>query len=285
MKVEEYVRELKQRLSPLYGEGEATAMVRLIFNSIKGWSVTDLVVNGDREVSDFLKSEVEKVITRVEAGEPIQYVLGQARFYGMDLKVDSRVLIPRPETEGLVDLIVDKYKDKDDLRILDMGTGSGAIAIALARNLPFSKVSAIDISAGALEVAKENARNLKANIDFKQADIFSFQPEQDSYDIIVSNPPYIPDDEKKDMEKNVLEYEPAGALFVPDSDPIRFYIRIAEVARMALVPGGTLYFEINPRFASDISDMLAKNGFEDIEIEKDMFKRDRFIIARKGEEN
>lgn len=195
MNFSETIANLKARLAPVYGEGEANAMVRLIFHHLKGWNTTDIIVNGDRQVSPYIHSLIERIVTRIIKGEPIQYVLGEARFYGMDFKVNRNVLIPRQETEELVDMIVNENK-RSDLRVLDIGTGSGAIAVALCRNLRFPRVTAIDISDKALEVAEENARRLHANVFLRQKDIFTYMPPEDSYDIIVSNPPYIPEEEK-----------------------------------------------------------------------------------------
>ena len=199
----------------------------------------------------------------------------------MDLKVDRSVLIPRHETEELVDLIVDGNKGRQDLRVLDIGTGSGAIAIALSRNLPFAHVTAIDISEAALKIARENARALHADIDFIRQDVFTWQPAPESFDIIVSNPPYIANSEKAAMDSNVLDYEPHSALFVPDSEPLIFYSRIATIAIGALAGGGRLYFEINPLFAADLVRMLGAEGFRDIEVHKDISRRDRFISCSK----
>lgn len=283
MNFSETVTDLKKRLAPVYGEGEAKAMVRLIFHHLKGWSATDIIVNGDRQVSPYIRSLIERIMKRILSGEPIQYVLGDVRFYGMDFKVNRNVLIPRPETEELVDMIV-KENGRSDLRVLDIGTGSGAIAIALSRNLRFPRVTAIDISAEALEVAGENARRLHADIFLREKDIFTYMPPEDSYDIIVSNPPYIPEEEKSGMERNVLDYEPALALFVPDSEPLLYYSRISEVAIRALTPGGLLYLEINPRFAEALRDMLLNDGFVNVEIFNDISHRQRFIRAEKPKE-
>ena len=280
MVVQELIRNMRERLEPLMGSGEAKSVIRLIFEALKGWSVTDLVVNEDREVSDFLQSEVEGIMQRVERHEPVQYVLGLARFYGMDLKVDRRVLIPRQETEEMVDMIVKEEEGRSDLRVLDVGTGSGAIAIALSRNLLFPDVTALDFSEGALEVARENADALHARIRFLHQDIFTFEPTPDSYDLIVSNPPYIPEEEKEDMEANVKDYEPAEALFVPDDNPLIFYSRIASIGAHSLSAGGRLWFEINPRFAEQLVKLLDGEKYEDIEIHKDISGRQRFVSAR-----
>lgn len=281
MKVEELARELRNHLSPAYGREEASAMTSLIFHHLKGWNRTELIVNGDLPVSDRMLAKTGEIIARLEQHEPIQYILGEARFYGMDLKVGPGVLIPRPETAGLVDIIADVFRNSSDLNILDIGTGSGAIAIALARNLPFSHVTAIDISEDTLDIARENDRNFKAGVNFLLKDIFTWNPGADMFDIIVSNPPYILEEEKKDMDANVLDYEPGQALFVPDDDPLKYYRRIGKLSANALKGGGALYFEINPRFAGELCDMLAAFGFRDVEIIRDSYGRLRFATASK----
>lgn len=272
-------RMIRNYLSSEYGEGEARAMSRLIFHHLKGWSATDMIIHADMELSEYALRNIESVLVRLSTGEPLQYILGQARFYGMDLKVSPSVLIPRTETEELVDLIVKRYSRTDDLRVLDIGTGSGAIAIALSRNLPYSKVTAIDISPEPLGVAEENARQLKARIDFFEKDIFLYEPAPASFDIIVSNPPYIVESERGEMMRNVLEHEPHLALFVSDSDPTVYYSRIVCVASRSLVGGGRLYFEINPLFADRIEALLRHEGFDEIEIINDISHRPRFAVA------
>ncbi len=270
-------RQLQSRLTPIYGDGEAKAMVRLIFHSLKGWNLTDMVIHADNPVSEYLVEKCDDIVARLLEHEPIQYILGETYFYGMNLKVNRSTLIPRPETEELVDMIVKENNDIKDLSILDIGTGSGAIAIALSRNLPFSQVSAIDISSEAIVTAKENAENLHAKIDFNEDDVFKYEPETNAFDIIVSNPPYIDNSEKADMESNVLDYEPHSALFVPDDNPLVYYTRIAEIALNALKKYGKLYFEINPHHAYDLKTYLEKENFTEVSIVKDTYGKDRFI--------
>lgn len=279
MTVKEYIKEIRNKLTPLYGEGEAKAMTRLIFHSLKGWNVTDMIIHEGDTVSDYIDGKIKEILKRLLNHEPIQYILGEAYFYGMNLEVDRSTLIPRPETEELVDMIVKRWNRQNDLRVLDIGTGSGAIAIALSRNLPFSKVSALDISEGALKIAESNAKKLKADINFIHDDVFNYSPSADSFDIIVSNPPYIDESEKADMERNVLDYEPHSALFVPDSNPLIFYSRIIEIASVALHRGGMLYFEINPRHSQDLVMLLRHEGFSDVEIHQDIAGKERFISA------
>lgn len=272
-------RQLQTELSPTYGAGEAKAMARLIFHALKGWNLTDLVIHNDYILSEYIIDKINLIKDRLLRHEPIQYILGEAYFFGMNLSVTPDTLIPRPETEELVDLII-KENQETDLSILDIGTGSGAIAIALARNMRFPKVSAIDISGEALKVAGENARSLNARIKFIHDDIFTYMPPQDSLDIIVSNPPYIDMCEKKDMDKNVLDYEPHSALFVPDEDPLIYYRRIISVGIHSLRDGGRIYLEINPRHDKELKTLLERSGYQTVGIIKDSNGRNRFISAR-----
>lgn len=271
---------MRRRLTPLYGEGEARAVIRAIFHALKGWGATEMIMHEGDELSPYMREKIEEILKRLEAGEPVQYVVGEAYFYGMDLRVRPGVLIPRPETAGLVDMVVADCSGSD-LRVLDIGTGSGAIAIALARNLRFPQVSALDASAAALEIARENASMLKAKVKFIEADIFAWEPAPESFDVIVSNPPYVLESEKKEMSDSVLLHEPSEALFVPDSDPLVFYRRIADVGLEALTPGGRLYFEINPLTADALRQMLEDKGYSEIELEKDIHGRMRYARCRK----
>lgn len=254
-------------------------MARLIFRTLKGWDTTGLVIHAADDLSDFTMQRIDNILERLSHGEPLQYILGEARFYGMDLHVSPATLIPRQETEELVDLIVKRHRGEKDLRVLDVGTGSGAIAIALSRHLEFPEITAIDVSREALDVATRNASELHARIKFIEADIFEYQPAPHSFDIIVSNPPYVLESEKKDMERHVLDYEPASALFVPDDDPLRFYRRIAEIGRDALTEGGALYFEINPLCADTLLQLLIGMGYVEVETHEDISHRRRFITA------
>lgn len=274
-------RDMQRRLVPVYGEGEAKAMVRLIFHSLKGWSLTDMMIHSDNPASEYLIQKTDEILNRLMKFEPIQYILGEAYFYGMTFKVTPATLIPRPETEELVDMIVKENQGEKDLSVLDIGTGSGAIAIALSRNLPFSEVSAIDISPEALEIAEENAQNLHAQIAFINADVFSFMPKPGTLDIIVSNPPYIDESEKDDMEPNVVDYEPHQALFVPDRSPLLYYSRITDIAETGLRSNGRLYLEINPRHADELKTNLEKAGFADVTILNDINGKRRFIKCLK----
>ncbi len=276
----ELLKKLRDALRPIYGNGETEAIIRIMFHYLKGWNTVDILVHEQDEASPFLQKEVDDILQRLLKHEPIQYITGEARFHGLTLKVTPDVLIPRPETSELVDIIVDEAKDRDDLHVLDVCTGSGCIAVALARSLRFPEIKAVDISEPAINVAEENAKILKAKVDFVQADIFKWNADGE-YDIIVSNPPYIDESEKSGMEDNVLKYEPASALFVPDSNPLVFYKRIAEIAEKSLINGGKLYLEINPRHADELKEYLSGNGFENVDILKDSYDRQRFIAASK----
>ncbi|MDE5687909.1 MAG: peptide chain release factor N(5)-glutamine methyltransferase [Paramuribaculum sp.] len=272
--------DTRSRLESHYSEGEARAMTRIIFERLKGFSQTDMLLKADEEASDYIAGKVEAVVKRLLDDEPIQYIFGIADFYGLEFKVTPDVLIPRPETAELVDMIVSDADGKSDLAVLDLCTGSGCIACALARNLPFAGVSAVDISEKALEIAEFNAKSLKVRVNFSNADVRSLNPSPDSYNIIVSNPPYITDSEKSEMEQNVLAHEPALALFVPDSDPLEFYRPIAEFASKSLKKGGALYLEINPLFADAVKNELKAAGFDEIDIVRDSAARNRFVRAR-----
>lgn len=275
------VAKLRQVLSPVYGDRETESIIRLIFHHLKGWDTVGMLMHGGDTLSDFVRGEVDAITDRLLNHEPIQYIVGEARFHGLDLHVEPGVLIPRPETAELVDLVVDTVGRCPDLAVLDACTGSGCIAVALARELPFARVQALDVSPVAVRVAKDNAGRLAAKVDVLQADIFKWPGAPDSYDIVVSNPPYVDDSEKGAMEPNVLEHEPPEALFVPDDDPLVFYRRIADVAAVSLKPGGFLFFEINPRHADDFAPLLTRRGFADINVVRDSFGRLRFVTALK----
>lgn len=280
MSVNELSKYLRSQLIPIYGERESDAIVRLIFHYLKGWNLTEILIHNEDQVSPFIKAEAENILSRLKNNEPIQYITGEARFHGMDFKVDKNVLIPRQETDELTDIVIDENKEAEDLRVLDLGTGSGCIAISLARNLKFPDVTAIDNSEDALKVAKENAANLKAKVNFQHEDLFNWMPNS-KVDIIISNPPYIERDEIRDMEKNVVDYEPHSALFVPESDTMKFNRRIAQIALNKLSKNGTVYIEINPRHSEEIKKIFSDFGFKP-EIRLDSFGKKRFLIARRN---
>lgn len=278
------IQKIKDTLSPLYSKGEIQNIIRIIFENLKNYSQVDIIMNRDEILSDFIKQKIDVILKRLLNREPIQYIFSEAYFQGMTLKVSPDTLIPRPETEELVDIII-KENNHSDLRILDIGTGSGAIAIALARALRFPVVDAIDISSEAIDIAKENAISLKVKINFMIKDILSIEnPPENIYDIIVSNPPYITNEEKTSMEVNVLDYEPHSALFVPDNEPLLFYTAISSYAKQALKPGGRIYFEINNKFSKETANLLSDCGFSSVNITKDMYGLDRFVSAIKPQD-
>lgn len=281
--MKESVMEMRRRLEPIYGKDESRAMIREIFRVLKGWDATEFIIRltDDYPLSDYIRSKIEDILVRLERHEPLQYILGEAHFYGLDLHVEPGVLIPRPETEELVRVIA-ADNPSSDLRVVDLGTGSGAIAIALSRYMSFPEITAIDLSPKAIEVATDNVKALKCNgIRVVQGDMTKWNPESASLDVVVSNPPYVDESEKAGMEANVRDYEPAEALFVPDSDPLKFYRAIAPEALEGLKPGGRLYFEINPRHADELKALLTHDGFTNVELWRDAQGAYRYIKAQK----
>lgn len=278
------VRDLRRAavaaLIPLYGRGEAEWMTRLTLEYVTGWSRVDLLVDADKELGEVRVEAVKNIVDRLLKHEPLQYILGYEDFMGLKIKVTPSVLIPRPETQELVNIIIDREAKASDLSVLDAGTGSGAIAVALSRNLRFARVTAIDNSDAALEVARGNAERLRTPVTFVNADMLSLTTlPGEPFDIIVSNPPYVLDSERAEMSANVLGHEPSAALFVPDSDPLRFYLALARYAAAGgLKPGGRLYFECNPLTIDGLASRL-ESDFDEVETVRDSFGRQRFIIA------
>ncbi|MCI9284720.1 MAG: peptide chain release factor N(5)-glutamine methyltransferase [Muribaculaceae bacterium] len=276
MNYRELLRASSGKLSSIYDGREASNIMHLVIETIKGWNSVDLLMHMDDEVSDYISGKTEGIVSRLLANEPVQYILGETYWHGMKLKVTPDVLIPRPETSELVDMITDADKGRD-LKVLDLCTGSGAIAIALSRFLDFPDICGIDISDAALSVARDNARSLHADVKFLKCDVLKPLPFADGeFDIIVSNPPYICDNERKDMARNVLDHEPAIALFVPDNDPMRFYRPIAGEGFRIARPGGKIYLEINPLYADDVISVLEGAGWTDVCVMMDMEGKKRF---------
>ncbi len=276
----ELIANLHARLDHLYGPGESDWLIRTIFEHLKGWNQVDIILKKGDEISEFTEGRVAEIVNDLEVFKPIQYIFGETYWHGLRLKVTPDVLIPRPETSQLVDIIV-KENPQSDLRVMDLCTGSGCIAVALAKELRFAKVNAIDISPAALKIAAENATLNKVKINFSESDVLTLHPQPESFDIIVSNPPYVLESEKAEMASNVLDYEPPSALFVHDSDSIRFYTAIAKYSLSALRDGGKLYFELNPLTAKEVSDSMVAMGWKDIEIVRDMYGKNRFMRAIK----
>ncbi|MBS9766794.1 MAG: peptide chain release factor N(5)-glutamine methyltransferase [Flavobacteriaceae bacterium] len=221
----------------------------------------------------------ETVIKELKRQKPIQYILGKTEFYGLSFVVNKNTLIPRPETEELVEWVLQSAKTMEFPKILDIGTGSGCIAVSLAKNLPKAIISAIDISEKALEIAKVNAKNNGVTILFQQQDVFEIPFSVEKYDIIVSNPPYVRDLEKQEINKNVLSYEPHSALFVPNDNPLIFYEKITDFAKNSLSEKGMLFFEINQYLGAETVEMIRQKGFSKVELRKDFYGNDRMILA------
>lgn len=274
-------RELWRTLEPLYGNGEARAITDYVLDVCFGLSKADILCGAVEEMTAEKTVELNKIFNRLTKGEPVQYVLGRAEFCGRWFNVRPGVLIPRPETEELCAWITADSKASASPEVLDIGTGSGCIAITLQLDMPESKVTAWDISADALDVARENAQQLGANVNFVKLDALNAKPEGE-WDVIVSNPPYICEKEKKDMAVNVLEHEPHTALFVPDADPLLFYRAITRLAVQTLSKGGRLYFEINPIYADDTCHMMRAEGMTAVELRSDMYGKQRMAKGVKA---
>ena len=283
-------QELWHRLTPLYDSGEAKAIARMVLESEFSMTLTDLYTGKVNELSAKDLAFLDDIFSRLEKGEPVQYVLGKAEFAGRVFHVEPGVLIPRPETAQLCQLAEDELTSQfeEAYKVLDIGTGSGCIAITLALDLAEKNkkadVKAWDISDDALRIASANASALNANVSFEKHDALNLSelPEgEEKFNLIVSNPPYIADEEAKDMEKNVMEFEPHLALFVPDNDPLVFYRAIAEYGKKMLAKNGILAFEMNSRFVRDMEQMLSALGYSEIRSLKDDFEKYRYTIAVK----
>ena len=272
----------------MYDDKEAQAIVRLVLEVQFGITLTDIYTGKVNELSRKEVEELDKIISRLECSEPVQYVLGRETFCGRAFHVASGVLIPRPETEILCRWVEEDYncpycalQPPVPLQVLDVGTGSGCIAVTLASDLRNSAVTAWDISGDALLIARENVHQWQVRVELKMEDVLhpSASAMQQQFDVIVSNPPYICEKERTAMAKNVLAYEPATALFVPDDDPLRFYRAIAEYGLQVFSEEGTLYFETNPIYINKVEEMLSSLGYKQIEQREDQFGKLRFTKA------
>jgi release factor glutamine methyltransferase len=267
----------KKELNDLYPEKEISGITNLILKTQFGIDRLHQFSDPARTIPASMIAGITEICSELKTGRPIQYIIGETLFFDCIIRVNYNTLIPRPETEELVDLIIRENKEFNG-KIIDFGTGSGCIAIALQKNLPFSKITGIDISKPALDLARSNALKNNVYIEFCKGDILHFDfrlcPETD---IIVSNPPYVLESEKQFMEKNIIDFEPHKALFVPDDDSLRFYKAIVEISGQILSPGGRIYFEINEKKASEISGLLEKAGYNDIQIINDLNGKNRFV--------
>lgn len=271
-------------LSKSVDEGEAKAMAKLILEEVKHYTPTELYMYGDRTLTPDTEDRILQIVNAVNAGSPLQYVLGKAYFHGRDFVVNPSVLIPRPETSQLVDIILDDFRNRSDLSVLDIGTGSGCIAVCLAIDLKYADVSAIDISAAAIDVAKENAKRLSAKVKFYRIDAFKLDRSElgrQNFDIIVSNPPYVLKSELQSMDARVADHEPHTALFVGDDKPTEIYAAIISYAASHLNDGGRIYLEINPLCADDILCLFKTAGMHSGRIIIDYKGNARFAVADK----
>jgi release factor glutamine methyltransferase len=275
---------IKEQLLDYYPESEIKSFYYLIMETVCRLDKQSVLLGKDTQISPDEKLIVEKIIEDLKKFRPIQYILGETEFYGLKFKVNEQVLIPRPETEELVEQVLtgEGQTAKNERRtILDIGTGSGCIAITLAKFLPEAEVYALDISESALAVALENARNNGVNVSFVRHDIFEDWHENlpEQLDVIVGNPPYVTPEEKESMSKNVLDYEPHQALFVPQGKPLLFYERIADIALNRLKINGKLYFETSAVYGNETAGMLREKGFGNVRLFRDISEKDRILIA------
>ena len=274
-----FIRHISSELCDLYPETEIKSFVWLITEKLTGMSRTQVLMNKNTIFSDDQRHIALGFVEQLKKYVPIQYLIGETEFYGLVFKVNDNVLIPRSETEELVDWMITDNKVKTSLKILDIGTGSGCIAISLKKNLPTSTVTAFDISDGALNLAQQNAQLNDCELTFEKIDILSAPAMEQQWDIIVSNPPYIPNKEKAEILPNVLEHEPHLALFVPDHDPLLFYRKIAQWGKNHLTPNGKIYFEIHRDFGPQTVELLSELGYHQVVLRKDISGNDRMVMA------
>lgn len=283
---------IKKELKPLYPDNEIQSFINIIFNHLSDYLKTDIHlvptrvsgsedgIKADTKLSKSISLQIQEIVFQLKKYKPIQYIIGKTEFFDLEYMVSPAVMIPRPETEELVQWIIEETNDPSAY-ILDIGTGSGCIAIALAKNLINSRVDAVDISEKALKIAEQNARNNNVNINFTRLNILNREQHhfKSKYDIIVSNPPYVREKDKQLMQQNVLNYEPKIALFVSNTEPLIFYEAITDFAIKHLKKNGKLYFEINEFLSAEISDLLDKKLFSNITIKKDLNGKDRMICG------
>lgn len=282
MNIKEYRTQFIQELTLIYDAGEAESFFYLILEEKKQLKRIDLALHPDLVFSEEEIGVWNAVLEQLKQEIPIQYLLGKTSFYGLDFEVNAAVLIPRPETEELVEWILESQKSKVEsqkVKILDIGTGSGCIAISLAKNLPDATVFALDVSEEALATAKKNAENNSVNVTFIHQNILETEDLLQQFDIIVSNPPYVRNLEKEEIKKNVLENEPHLALFVADNDALVFYKKIAQLAQKNLLSNGQLYFEINQYLGKEMVNLLEKMNFKTVDLRKDIYGNDRMTKA------
>ena len=275
--IKKIISFIKSELKEFYLVNEIDSFIYLIFEKLLDYSRTQLLLYQDKEINKNSYHKIKQITSDLKTYKPIQYILGETEFYGLKFNAVQNVLIPRPETEELVDWIIKENANKS-IKILDIGTGSGCIAISLAKNLPKSIVYASDISETALKVAEQNCNLNNTNVRLLNFDILDSETELDeTFDIIVSNPPYITEKEKVVMQKNVLDFEPELALFVPNEDPLLFYRSILNFGLNHLSANGQIYFEINESYGKETESLMKEKGFENIVLKKDINGKDRMI--------
>jgi len=272
-KVSNIIPYFKAELLDITEEREVISWAYIVIQHLLGYNRSDCIIYADKEITIAISDDIRQIIEELKRQKPLEYILGEAEFYDLKFKVNQYTLIPRSETEELMDWVLQENFDS----ALDIGTGSGCIAIVLAKNTA-AQISAIDNCEKALKVAKENAKLNKVNINFSMQDIFK-NSSLSKVDVIISNPPYVLEAEKQKMKANVLQYEPHLALFIPDKEPLLFYKKIGSLAAKSLNCGGKLYFEINEQYGAEILEMLSKIGFVDIALKKDINDKDRMIKA------
>lgn len=279
MTVNEYKKRFLEVLPSFYDDMERLNLFYAAVESVMGFSRAYAVLNAEKEITEAKQEELEHFLNRLLRHEPVQYITGKAFFFGYEFKVSTATLIPRPETEELTAWILEEMRvhPEKKWRVLDIGTGSGCIPITLKKEFPMAEVTGIDFSYEALEIARENARALNADVKFVQQDILKTQS-LEKYDIIVSNPPYVRNQEKQEMNQNVLDHEPHTALFVDDGDPLVFYRKISVLASKSLAADGLLFFEINQYLGSEM-ETLVSGYFGEVELRKDFMQNDRMLKA------
>lgn len=299
MKLGEAGNQLKQKLLVIYDEAEAKNIANILLETGLGYRRSDILLDKHRVLPPGDEEKLTLWLKRLLQHEPLQYVINKAWFYGMELYVDSRVLIPRPETEELVHWIVEDVKTSgkhlinkeaneadatNSLKIMDVGTGSGCIALALKKEIQQAEVWGCDTSDEALNVARRNGSELDIRVDFQGINFLDEQQQQflPTVDIIVSNPPYIPITEKTGMQKNVVDHEPHTALFVPDDDPLRFYKSILQFSRQRLYEGGTIYLEMHENLSQEVADLFNQSDYNYVELKKDMQGKNRMLKVKKS---
>ena len=289
MTIDEARKEIIKNIRDIYEQNESNNIAELLIESITKLSRSERIIDGNRILSIAQENLLHSSNFRLQKHEPIQYIINEAWFAGMRFYVDKNVLIPRPETEELVEWVVEEYRientedriQNSGFKILDVGTGSGCIAIALKNKLPLSEVWACDISDQALNIARINADALQATIDFVPLNFLDpgQRRQLPNVDVIVSNPPYVPQNEKTEMKRNVVEYEPSTALFVTDDDPLIFYKAIAEFGREKLNKGGRIYAEIHENLGEPVKGLFLSEGYQTVQLKKDLQEKDRMIKA------